>query len=386
MLKPILPGATLGVLGSGQLGRMFAIEARRLGYGVHVFSPKSNSPTGAVADREWAADYEDQDALDQFARSVDVVTLEFENVPLEALDRLERQIPVRPGSQVLAAAQNRLREKSAMKRCGLPTAPFAAIDSLQTFKEKLTEFGGRGVVKTASWGYDGKGQQTVFSDGDLDTVWQEYEGQETILEGFVDFSRELSIIGVRDANGNFTCYDPIFNLHANHILDVSLAGPELFNRQIIEQAREIVRTVMESFDAVGVLCVELFETKDGSLLINEIAPRPHNSGHLTIDAHFCSQFAQQVRAICNLPLGSTSLRQRAGMANLLGDLWPSDGQPDWSKVLSQPDVQLHLYGKKSAKVGRKMGHLTAVAEDVTKAEQTVRRVRDSLVPADQDSQ
>ncbi|WP_417849658.1 5-(carboxyamino)imidazole ribonucleotide synthase [Thalassoglobus sp.] len=378
MLKQISPGATLGVLGSGQLGRMFAIEARRLGYGVHVFSPDEKTPTGAVADREWTANYDNFDAIDEFARSVDVVTLEFENVPTAALNQIEKFVPVRPGPQVLEAAQNRIKEKSLMRSFGLPTAPFAAIDSLETLTSKLAEFGGKGILKTASWGYDGKGQQMVTSDADLATIWEQYAGNETILEGFIDFSRELSIIGIRDANGNFDCFDPFLNHHANHILDVSLAGPGLFRPKVIERAKEIVRTVMDSLDVVGVLCVELFETSGDDLLVNEIAPRPHNSGHLTIDASYCCQFAQQVRSICNLPLGSTELRQPAAMANLLGDLWPKAGQPDWAAVLSCPEVHLHLYGKSEAKPGRKMGHLTALSNDVSSSEEIARRVRSLL--------
>lgn len=378
MLKQILPGATLGVLGSGQLGRMFAIEARRLGYNVHVYSPDKQTPTGAVADREWSAAYDDDDALDEFASSVDVVTLEFENVSTDALTRLEKQVPVRPGPQVLEAAQNRLKEKRAMQSFGLPTAPFAAINSLEELKKKLTEFGGKGILKTASWGYDGKGQQTVSAENDLAAVWESYAGAETVLEGFVDFDRELSIIGVRDANGNFDCFDPILNVHANHILDVSLAGRELFNMKIIDRAKEIIRTIMESLDAVGVLCVELFQTGSDDLIVNEIAPRPHNSGHLTIDAHYCCQFAQQVRAICNLPLGSTALRQPAAMANLLGDVWEGKENPDWSKALLTPGIRLHLYGKEKAKPGRKMGHLTGLAGTCHEAEEIVRGVRDEL--------
>lgn len=382
MLKQISPGATLGVLGSGQLGRMFAIAARRLGYGVHVFSPDGTSslstPTGAVADREWSAAYDDFDALQEFAQSVDVVTLEFENVSVDALNLLEKYVPVRPGAQVLEAAQNRLKEKSAMQSFGLPTAPFAAIDSLQTLQQKLAEFGGEGILKTASWGYDGKGQQRVSSSADLTTIWNSYAGTETILEGLVSFTRELSIIGIRDANGNFDSFQPIVNAHANHILDVSLASAELFSEKTVAEAKEIVRTVMESLNAVGVLCVELFQTADDSLVINEIAPRPHNSGHLTIDAHYCCQFAQQVRAICNLPLGSTALRQPAAMANLLGDLWPEQGSPNWSAALKEPQLMLHLYGKHAAKPGRKMGHITALADDISAAETIVRQTRRSL--------
>lgn len=382
MNSPVLPGATLGVLGSGQLGRMFAIEARRLGFGVHVYSPDSATPAGAVADREWVAEYDDDEALKKFAQSVDVVTLEFENVPTSTLDRLLEFVPVRPGPQVLEAAQNRLKEKTAMRRFGLPTAPFAEVSSQAELQTKLQEFGGRGILKTASWGYDGKGQASVSIGDDLAAIWKNYQGTETILEGFVDFQRELSVIGVRDSNGAFVSYEPVLNVHANHILDVSLAGPGLFEQSLIIRAKEIVRTIMESLDAVGVLCVELFETSDGDLIVNEIAPRPHNSGHLTINAHYCCQFAQQVRAICNLPLGSTELRQPAAMANLLGDLWPTGGDPNWIALLSQPEVALHLYGKEDPKPGRKMGHITAVAESTMAAERVVRAARESLKQSD----
>lgn len=376
--KTILPGATIGVLGSGQLGRMMAIAARRLGYGIQVFSPDQQTPCGAVADREWSAAYDDFDKLKDFARQVDVVTLEFENVPTATLDYLAERVPVRPGAQVLQAAQNRLEEKLTMQQFGLATAPFAAIDSLETLKSRLTEFGGRGILKTASWGYDGKGQQGVTLGETLEGIWTQYAGQQTILEGFVEFRRELSVIGVRDANGNFTCFEPFVNSHARHILDVSLAGPELFSKQVVQRAQEIVRAIMEALDAVGVLCVELFETEQGELLINEIAPRPHNSGHLTIDAHICCQFEQQVRAICNMPLGSTQLRQPAAMANLLGDLWPNQGSPDWPGALADPLVKLHLYGKATPQTGRKMGHLTALGESVADAEARARAAREKL--------
>ncbi|MEW4487838.1 5-(carboxyamino)imidazole ribonucleotide synthase [Thalassoglobus sp. JC818] len=378
MLKEISPGSVLGVLGSGQLGRMFAIEARRLGYRVHVFSPEENTPAGAVADTEWCAEYEDFDVLDEFAKSVDVVTLEFENVSTEALNRLERSVPVRPGPQVLEVAQNRLEEKTQMQKFGLATAPFKRIDSLEELQSSLTAFGGQGILKTASWGYDGKGQKFAKSNDDLEAIWSTFEGQPAILEGVVDFTRELSVIGVRDSRGNFINYSPIVNDHANHILDFSSAAPELVDQKLVDDAGEIVRTVMESLDATGVLCVELFETNDGQLLVNEIAPRPHNSGHLTIDAHLCCQFQQQVRSICNLPLGSTAQRQPAAMVNLLGDLWPDGGQPEWSQALEYPNLRVHLYGKEDAKPGRKMGHMTAVDATIEQARNTVKQAREAL--------
>jgi 5-(carboxyamino)imidazole ribonucleotide synthase len=392
---------------------MFAIAARQMGYGVHVFSPEAVTPAGQVADREWTASYDDLDRLTAFAQHVDAVTLEFENVPLLALNHLERFVPVRPGPRVLEAAQNRLKEKRTLREKGLPTADFAAIHSQEELTRALEQFGGRGVLKTASWGYDGKGQQTLNSRSDLSLVWKSFSGSakpasaiadadsqntspqaapapaeqtagrdslsEAILESFVDFSRELSIIVVRSPQGEICCYAPILNAHDNHILDVSVVPAADFPRAVIQQAQEIAIEVMRSLDVVGVLCVEMFLTQTGDLLINEIAPRPHNSGHLTIEAHATSQFEQQVRSICGLPLGSTRLRKPAAMANLLGHVWKESRQPCWPAVLKHPEVHLHLYGKAEARPGRKMGHLTALAESASEAEHLVRAARRELI-------
>lgn len=379
MSKPILPGATLGVLGSGQLGRMFAIEARRLGYRVHVYSPDESTPAGQVCDREWCGSYDDMDLLTEFGRSVDVVTLEFENVSRKALEHLERLAPVRPGPRVLAASQHRLTEKETLRSFGLPTAPFARIESLEQLQAALENVGNRGVLKTASWGYDGKGQRMLRPGVDLAEVWQELGEQELILEGLVDFVHELSVIAVRHPQGDVRCYDPILNVHRHHILDVSSVPSPEISAEVRKEAREIARVVMTSLEVVGVLCVEMFLTPESRLLINEIAPRPHNSGHLTIDAHYCCQFQQQVRAICGLPLGSTELRQPAAMANLLGDVW-SNGEPKWECALGRPDVRLHLYGKTEPRPGRKMGHLTCLATEAADAVESVLSVRSSLVP------
>ena len=377
MTKPILPGATLGVLGSGQLGRMFAIEARRLGYRVHVYSPDSETPAGQVADRQWSASYDDLDQLSEFGRSVDVVTLEFENVSKTALEHLEKFAPVRPGPQVLAASQHRLTEKETLRGAGLPTAPFSAIEGFGQLERTWEQFGRRGVLKTASWGYDGKGQRMLSAESDLKSIWEEFNGQELILEGFVDFAHELSVMAVRHPDGEIRCYDPILNVHRSHILDLSVVPSPKISRDVAARAVEIARVVMSSLEVVGVLCVEMFLTPDGSLMINEIAPRPHNSGHLTIDAHYCCQFAQQVRAICGLPLGSTELRQPAAMANLLGDLW-TDGTPHWEAVLRNPQLRLHLYGKANPLPGRKMGHLTALASSAEQAANDALKGREEL--------
>lgn len=376
--QPLLPGATLGVLGSGQLGRMFAMSARRLGYRVQVYSPDSDTPAGQLADREWTADYDDLDSLSAFAAEVDVVTVEFENIPSLTLEHLEQFVPVRPGPHVLHAAQNRLREKTALQNSGLPTAPFAAISSEAELRSHLEEFGGRGVLKTAAWGYDGKGQQILSGGEDLPAIWSEVAGQEMILEGFIDFQHELSVIACRNPAGETVCYDPILNDHRNHILDLSICPAEPIPAAIRREAREIGMQVMSSLDVLGVLCVEMFLTRDGRLLINEVAPRPHNSGHLTLDAHHVSQFEQQVRTICDLPLGTTEFCQPAAMANLLGDLWINGRQPNWSNVLAMPGVTLHLYGKEEAKPGRKMGHLTALGDTPQEAARLALAARESL--------
>lgn len=378
MTQEILPGATLGVLGSGQLGRMFALAARRLGYGIQVYSPDAASPAGQIADREWVADYDDLETLRNFARHVQVVTLEFENVASSALNHLEQFVPVRPNAPVLEAAQNRLKEKTTLRNIGLPTAAFQAVASLEELSTALPRLGGRGVLKTASWGYDGKGQKSVRSGDDLPALWQAFSGTQAILEQFVDFRLELSVIAARNPQGDIRCFDPIINQHRNHILDVSTVPAIQLTVQQARQALEIATTLMQSLDVVGVLCVEMFLTQQGDLLINEIAPRPHNSGHLTIDAHLTSQFDQQVRAICGLPLGSTQLRQPAAMANLLGDLWVPGQAPAWTRALSEPGMMLHLYGKSEARPGRKMGHLTCLANDSQAAEERVRVVRDEL--------
>ena len=374
--NPILPGATLGMLGSGQLGRMFAIAARRLGYRVHVFSPDCNTPTGQVADLEIQADYLDLDRVAEFARGVDVVSYEFENVPAETTDACSRFCPVRPAGSVLFTSQNRLREKTFLRDAGLPVTPFVAVRSLAELVTGLERNGVPAVLKTADWGYDGKGQVVIRSFDAASSAWSGLNVPQAILESFIDFDSELSVVGARGSDGEFVSYGPIGNSHSNHILDVSVCPARVPDR-VAANAIEITRAVFEKLGVVGVLCVEFFLTKSGELLINETAPRPHNSGHLTIDAHVTCQFEQQVRAICGLPLGSGALRSPSAMANLLGDVWES-GQPDWTAALKYPDLKLHLYGKQEARAGRKMGHLTALAENVDIAERIVREARDAL--------
>ena len=377
-MKPILPGSTVGVLGSGQLGRMFAIAARRMGYRVHTLSPEDDTPTGQVADREVQASYDDLDAVRDFSRRVDVVTFEFENVPADTARAAAEHAPVRPAGSVLHATQNRLREKGFLSGAGFPVSPFVAVRSAEELRKGLEEIGCPAVLKTADWGYDGKGQAKIFGIEEADAAWSSLGTGEAILEAFVDFDREVSVVGARGLDGSFTHFGVLANDHRNHILDVTVA-PAPVPTQVERAAVAIARGILEGLEVVGVLCVEMFLTRDGRLLVNELAPRPHNSGHLTFDACVTSQFEQQLRAICGLPLGSTELLRPAAMANLLGDLW-SGGEPDWAAACRFPEVKVHLYGKARARPGRKMGHLTALAHSPEEARRLVLAAREALVP------
>lgn len=372
------PGSTVGVLGSGQLGRMFAIAARRMGYRVHTLSPDYDTPTGQVADREIRAGYDDLDAVREFARGVDVVTFEFENVSAAATEAAAAHAPVRPAGSVLHTTQHRLREKGFLAGAGFPVAPFAAVRSLPELQAALAGIGAPAVLKTAGWGYDGKGQVKINLPGEAAAAWQAIGEQEAVLEAFVDFDREVSVVAARGLDGSFAHFGVIENRHRHHILDVSTA-PARVPAGVEREAVGIARGILEGLNVVGVLAVEMFLTRDGRLLVNELAPRPHNSGHLTFDACVTSQFEQQLRAICGLPLGSTELLRPAAMANLLGDLW-AGGDPDWAAACRFPDVKLHLYGKATARPGRKMGHLTALGGTVEEAMERVVAARAALTP------
>ena len=376
-MKVIAPGAALGVLGSGQLGRMFTIAARRMGYRVHTFSPEEDTPTGQVADVEVTAGYDDIDALRAFAGQVEVVTFEFENVPIEAVDAIEALAPVRPSGVALHTAQQRAREKTFLADGGFPTAPFARAASLDELWDAVARVGTPAVIKTAAFGYDGKGQHKVTTPADVEHIWSAIGHQEAVVEKFITLQAEISVIAARGLDGAVVEYPAFENRHRNHILDVTTA-PALIPAAVANDAREITRAILTELQYVGVLCVEFFLSTDGELLVNELAPRPHNSGHLTFDAAVTSQFEQQVRAICGLPLGSTELIKPAAMANLLGDLWGED-QPNWAAACAFPDVKLHLYGKDQARPGRKMGHLTAMGRTVHEAQDRVIAARDALL-------
>jgi 5-(carboxyamino)imidazole ribonucleotide synthase len=376
VIQPILPGATVGVLGSGQLGRMFAIAARRMGYRVHTLSPDEDTPTGQVADVEIKASYDDLDAVSDFARHVSVVTFEFENVPAPTAEAAARCAPVRPSGSVLHTTQQRIREKSFLTHAGLPTTPYREVRSLDSLNRALADLGCPAVLKTAAFGYDGKGQFRIDAPDRAPEAWAAIGKQEAVLEAFIDFDREISVVAARGHNGEFVHYGTIENQHSRHILDLSIA-PARVPPRVAQEAVELARCVLEKLDVIGVLCVEFFVTHDESLLINELAPRPHNSGHLTVDAYVTSQFEQQLRAVCGLPLGSTEMHRPAAMANLLGDLWTS-GEPDWAAACAFPGVKLHLYGKLEPRPGRKMGHLTALNHDPEEAYRAVVAARESL--------
>lgn len=376
-MRPILPGSTVGVLGSGQLGRMFAIAARRMGYRVQTFSPDYDTPTGQIADVEISASYDDLDAVRDFARNVDVITFEFENVPAATAAAASEHALVRPAGEILHVTQNRLREKTFLSKHGFPVTQFSAVRSLDELRTQMAQLDAPAVLKTAGWGYDGKGQVKIARDSsDLAEKWGSLKTEEAVLERLVDFECEASMIVARGSDGSIVSYALTRNDHVNHILDVSIA-PSGLPESVSHRADEIARSIADQLAYVGVLCVEYFVTKSGDLLVNELAPRPHNSGHLTFDANVTSQFEQQLRAVCDLPLGSTQQLRPAAMANLLGDLWEK-GEPDWNAALSDSRVKLHLYGKLQPRPGRKMGHLTALAASTADAAESVRRARSRL--------
>ena len=376
MTRIIAPGATVGVLGGGQLGRMFAIAARRMGYRVHTFSPQDDSPTGQIADIEITAEYEDVEAVSAFARTVDVVTFEFENVPSVAAEAAALYAPVRPSGTTLHLMQQRAREKGFLADHGFPVTPFAWVQPGEDLSAAIAQVGLPAVIKTAAFGYDGKGQRKVATLDEAQEAWSDMAAQEIVVERFIDFHREVSLIGARGIAGWTATYGLIENSHTHHILDTSVY-PANVDPAIERRATEIVVELLHALDVVGLICVEFFQTRDGELLINEVAPRPHNSGHLTIDACVSSQFEQQLRAICGLPPGSVERLRAAAMANLLGDLW-RNGDPDWAAACLIPGVKLHLYGKSRPRAGRKMGHLTAIAHDTDSALRLALKARAAL--------
>lgn len=383
---PILPGATIGVLGGGQLGRMFAIAARRMGYRVHTLDPTQDCPAGQVADVEVNAAYDDVDAAMSFASRVDLVTFEFENVPAKTLSAIESVRPVRPSPFVLETTRHRLREKDFLAGHQFPVAPYRRVDSIESLEAGLRDFGD-GVLKTAEFGYDGKGQWKLAAGNVPDGAKTQAKSVACVLEKLIPFDREISVIVARSPAGEIRVYDVFENVHTNHILDTTVAVARSDeSNPLHRRAKELASKIAATIGLVGVLCVEMFAVGD-EILVNELAPRPHNSGHLTFDYAATSQFEQQLRAVCGLSLGDTNLLAPvAAMVNLLGDVWfDSTGnrrEPNWPAALAtHASVKLHLYGKTDPKRGRKMGHLTATGDSAEPALERVRAARAALYPA-----
>ncbi len=361
-VSPVPPGGTIGIIGGGQLGRMAALAAARLGYRTHIYCPEPDSPAAQVAAARTVATYDDAASLTAFAAQVDVVTFEFENIPADSVRLLSALVPVRPSWRVLEVAQDRIGEKQFFNDNGIGTAPWRPVTDAKALVEALDAIGRPAILKTTRFGYDGKGQVRIGPDTDPATAWAEIAGAApaadyvpAVLEGFVDFAGEASVIVARALDGSMAVFDPVWNVHTNHILDTSTVPAPLTPAQI-EEAMAMARRVADSLDLVGILAVEMFLTRDGRLLANEMAPRPHNSGHWTIDACVTDQFEQFVRAVCGLPLGSPERHSDAVMTNLIGD-----DVAGWLDILRDPGAKLHLYGKAEARPGRKMGHVTRLA-------------------------
>lgn len=356
MTSPIPPGSIIGILGSGQLGRMSALAAAQLGYRTHIYAPDAlNSPAAQVSAFNTQAKYEDIEALTEFANQCDIITLEFENLPVDALEAIHKITDIRPGLDILTLTQDRLLEKQFANDHGLETTPFAAIHCHDDLLKLADILGDQYILKTTRFGYDGKGQKRItspiISSAQAAEIWQELGSVPLIAEGFIDFQTELSVIVARSPSGDIQCYEPSENFHQNQILKRSVV-PGNFSESIIVKAQEIAVKFAESLNLAGLIAIELFLTKDQKLLINEFAPRPHNSGHWTQDACLISQFEQHIRAICDLPLGSSQRIADVEMHNLLGD-----EALDWLKITQSPNAGLHLYGKSDVKPGRKMGHV-----------------------------
>jgi 5-(carboxyamino)imidazole ribonucleotide synthase len=373
----IAPGGWLGLLGGGQLGRMFTMAAQSMGYKVMVLDPGSHGPAASVADAHIAADYQDPAALAQLADKCAAATTEFENVPAEALRILAKRCVVSPHADSVSIAQDRIREKTFLSESGLDVAPFAVIRTAEDLARAANAGLFPGVLKVSRFGYDGKGQVRVAAVDALEAAWNALGREHCVLERFLKLECELSVVVARDTGGAVVTWPVAENRHAHGILDFSIV-PARVPQALAERARSMAVRVAEKLDYRGVMCVEFFVTADGGLLVNEIAPRPHNSGHYTIDACVTSQFEQQVRVLCRLPFGDTTQHCPAVMVNLLGDLWAA-GEPRWQHVLRHPRAKLHLYGKVEARPGRKMGHFTVLDENLDHAFGVASEIKSLLV-------
>jgi 5-(carboxyamino)imidazole ribonucleotide synthase len=367
MERPLQPGGTIGILGGGQLGRMSAIAARRLGYKVRTFDPSAGACAAGIADEHVTADWSDTAALMRFAQGCGRITLEFENIPPATVEFVAQSVPSHPSAHVLATCQNRRREKEFLRASGIPCANFAVVSSLAELRAAVKTVGFPCVLKTADFGYDGKGQVKLpTAEADLAAAWDKIGGAVGVLEAWVPFQMEISVLVARTVDGRTAVYDPAENIHRNHILHLSIS-PARISEATAAEARALALGIAEKVGLVGLLAVEMFVKEDGRIVVNELAPRPHNSGHQTFDANETSQFEQHVRAVCGLPLGGTKPLAPSAMVNLLGDVWRGGREPDWTKVFADPSAKLHLYDKGQAAPGRKMGHITVTAPTLEEA-------------------
>ncbi len=379
----LTPGKTIGILGGGQLGRMLSHAATRLGYRVHIYEPAENCPAGEVSAHETNAAYTDGEALAAFAKSCDVVTYEFENIPVEPLWPIEKIVSLYPHWSVLETAQNRLREKTWLRKNDFPHVPFAEVAAKDDLAAAIRKIGLPCVVKTADFGYDGKGQLKVTDEASTANAVNAFAGQRAVVEKFIDFKCECSVIVARSSKGEVKSFPVAENIHTKHILDFSIV-PARIAPEVQTAARELAEAIAARVELVGLLAVEIFVQDDGTLLVNEMAPRPHNSGHWTMDGCVTSQFEQHIRAVCGLPLGDTALTAPASvMVNILGDAWKWSGdklvgEPDWAAVLSTPGAHLHLYGKAEPRRSRKMGHFNLTGPDANSALESARQLKDRL--------
>lgn len=359
-LRPIFfPGSTIGILGSGQLGRMSAMAAKSLGYRVAVLDEIADGPACSCADLSITASFDDLDALARFAEAVDVVTVEFENIPIGALEFLETRVPVRPSASVVRTCQDRVLEKEFLQDNGFPVAPFQVITSAEELAAALSELNASFILKTAALGYDGKGQISLKTGDDTASAWKQLASPRAVLEKRISFTSEASVICARTHEGETLCFPVQANVHRNGILDVTTVPAQL-DPIVLQKAQEMTSAIAAKLGVIGLITAEFFVMENGDLIVNELAPRPHNSGHHTLETTMTSQFSQHLRAVCGLPLGSVELCSPGVMVNLLGDLWQS-GEPDWEILLRESGLYLHLYGKREPKTGRKMGHVTLLS-------------------------
>ena len=373
--------AWIGVMGGGQLGRMLSLASRKMGVNVLAWTGGDRSGAASTADRIIDKAFDDPSALEDFTQSVGAATVEFENLPVETLKQVEEKIPLRPGSKAVSICQHREREKKFLSENGFACANFRLAHDLDSFSKGIKQIGTPLIVKTAEFGYDGKGQLRLsdrLSQSEIEEAWKTFEGGRVVIEECISLDTELSVLVARDSKGNTVHYDPVENIHRNHILDISIV-PARIPTEIQKSASETALEIAQSMNYVGMLAVEFFVSSEGRLLVNELAPRPHNSGHHTIDACYSSQFEQQARATADIPLGSPQLLSPVIMMNLLGDLWQDPlTPPDWNEILAMKGTSLHLYGKREARPGRKMGHINILADSVEECLKKARSIRQEL--------